>query len=429
VPLTDDQLRAELARCQSCEERPCAAGCPASLSPGEFIAAARVGDPAGYGRAAAHILGHNTLGAVCGAVCPDTLCMARCARRTLDAPVDIPAVQEAIVRRARALGVVPRVEPVPDSGHRFAVVGAGPAGLGAASVLARAGHAVDVFERARRPGGMARLVPRARLDPEILQADVAWLLEQGRVRLLLGRPVRLPRDLLGRGYAAVIVAAGLAEPLELDVPGRERAAGWMEVLGPRPPGLRGRRVAVVGDGGVAVDSAHVALARGAAHVELFARKSLDELGREGERLVAAGVHVGERVRVTAIRGRGRRVTALALQALRLPGGRAFHPSRLEDLRGGARVRGDLDAVIVAIGGGPGLRLERHPRVVYAGDLESGPTTVVEALASGKRAALAAHRIVAGDGDVLAACPDRATCADGSGCPRRATCPERSPPSA
>jgi NADPH-dependent glutamate synthase beta subunit-like oxidoreductase len=418
--LTDAQLRAELARCQSCEARPCRAGCPASCSPGDFILAARGGEPSDLRRAAAHILGHNVLGGVCGAVCPETLCMARCTRGGIDRPVDIPAIQAAIVRRARELGGVAPPAPSPPSGQRVAVVGAGPAGLGAAAHLARAGHAVHVFERARRAGGMARLVPRHRLDAEVLEADVAWALGQGDVRLVPGRRVPLPRDLLSRGFAAVIVCAGLSEAAPLGVRGEARALLWTRLLA-RPPRLRDRRVAIVGDGAVAVDCAEVALARGASHVELLARKAFLELGRpERDRLLAAGVHVTERVRVTAIHGRGDRVTAVALRRLDLPAGQAFHPSRLVEVARSDELRRDLDAVVVAVGGQPGLRREPHPRVVYAGDLETGPTSVVEALASGEHAALEVHRMLGGTDPP---CPDRATCADGNGCPRRATCPE------
>lgn len=422
--LTDPQLHAELRRCLSCETKPCRGGCPAGVSPADFILAAGCGEPSDYRRAAAHILAHNPLGGVCGSVCPETLCMARCSRRAFDGAVNIPAVQGAIVRKARQLGVLPAFAPLPATGQRVAVVGAGPAGLGAASVLARAGHTVHLLDQARQPGGMARFIPHARLDPEVLEADLAWLLGLGDVRLVLGKPVALPRDLLARGFAAVVVAAGLGEPVELDVPGGERALHWTELLGRRPPALRGRRVAIVGDGGVAVDCAGAAIALGAEHVELFAQKALSELGLtrpERDRLFASGVHVTCRVRVAAIRGRGGRVTALELRKVELPPGQAFHPSRLADLPSGAHERRDLDAVVLATGSRPGLRREPHPRVFYAGDLEHGPTSVVEALASGKRAGLAVHQLLAGD--ELASCPDRASCPDGSGCPKRATCPE------
>lgn len=426
-PLTDAQLREELRRCQTCEARPCRRACPAGLSPADFILAVRCGEPSDYARAAAHILGHNPLGGVCGAVCPGTLCMARCARRAFDGPVNIPAIQAGIVDRARRLGVLPRPEPVAATGDRVAVVGAGPAGLGAATVLARAGHAVHVLDRARRPGGMIRLIPRHRLDPDVLDADLAWLLGVGDISLLLGRPVPLPRELLARGYAAVVVAAGLGDPVPLDVPGGRRALPWTALLGEEAPDLAGRRVGVVGDGAVAVDCALAALARGAAHVELLALRKLSELAlprAERDRLFESGVHLSGRVRVTALRGRGARVTAVVLRRVELPPGQAYHPSRLVDLPSGEHERRDLDVVVAALGGRPGLRREPHPRVVHAGDLEAGPTTVVEALASGKRAGEDVNRLLGG---ADAACPDRASCADGSGCPKRATCPEWSRP--
>jgi len=422
--LSDAQLRAELLRCQSCETRPCRRGCPAGCSPADFIMAARCGEPSDYRRAAAQILAHNPLGGVCGSVCPDTLCMARCTRRSFDSPVNIPGIQAGIVRRAGQLGVLPRFAPLPATGERVAVVGAGPAGLGAASVLAKAGHTVHVFDGAGEAGGMARLIPRERLDPAVLEADVAWLLGLGDVQLVLGERVELPRDLLSRGYAAVIVAAGLDEPAPLDVPGAERAIHWTRVLGGDPPALGGRRVAVVGDGGAALDCAEAAIAQGAAHVELFARKALSELAPtrvERERLFAVGVHVSGRVRVTAIRGDGAEVTGLDLCRVKLASGQAFHPSRLEDLPHGHHDRRDLDVVILAIGAKPGLKCERHPRVLYTGDLDTGPTSVVEALTSGKRAGLEVHQMLAGVEE--AACPDRGSCADGIGCPKRATCPE------
>ena len=249
---------------------------------------------------------------------------------------------------------------------------------------------------------------------------------------MLGKPVALPRDLLARGFAAVVVASGLGEPVELDVPGRERALHWARLLGRRPPALRGKRVAVVGDGDVALDCADAALAQEAAHVELFALKKLSELAvtRRGARAPLrvrgardlSGARRGDPRRG---RGRGARVTGLLLRKVELPAGQAFHPSRLADLRRGEHERRDLDAVILAMGGRPALRREPHPRVVYAGDLETGPTSVVEALASGKKAGLAVHTLLAGDD--VAACPDRGSCPDGSGCPKRATCPEWSRP--
>jgi NADPH-dependent glutamate synthase beta subunit-like oxidoreductase len=433
VKLNDAQVAAEVERCAACTSRSCVGGCPADVSPADFIVAARGGAPAALGRAAALILAHNPLGGACGEACPETLCMARCVFASEGRPVEIPALQAAIVRGAAALGVLPRFAPQPATGHRIAVVGAGPAGLGAASVLAKAGHAVTLLDRARSLGGTARLIPRGRLDPALLEGDLSFLLGLGAIEPVLGRPVALPRDLLARGFAAVVVAGGRAEPVALDVPGGERAIPWARLLGPRPPALRGKRVAVVGGGRVALDCAQAARSRGASRVELVALESRVELERaldraEREWLRASGVAFTGRARVTRVRasgsGRGAKVAGLALHEVELPAGVAFHPGRVFDRRGARPGRRDVDVVIAAIGGAPSLRREPHPRIFYAGDLETGPSTVVEALASGKRAALEVHRLLSGSD---AACPDRSSCADGAGCPRRATCAEWNPP--
>ena len=94
--LDEAQLRAEMARCEFCEEKPCREACPAHCSPADFIRAATGGGRSDYRRAAALILASNPLGGVCGAVCPDRHCVAACARKGFDRPIDIPAVQAAI---------------------------------------------------------------------------------------------------------------------------------------------------------------------------------------------------------------------------------------------------------------------------------------------------------------------------------------------
>ncbi|MCJ7442715.1 MAG: NAD(P)-binding protein, partial [Thermoanaerobaculaceae bacterium] len=144
--LTDAQLASEIARCEYCAEKPCREACPADCSPADFIMAAKVGTPSDLRRAAAMIMAANPLGGVCGVVCPDTHCMRACARATFDAPINIPAVQATIIAKARELGVMPELEKPEGNGRRVAVVGAGPAGCGAAAVLAQEGHRVDILE-------------------------------------------------------------------------------------------------------------------------------------------------------------------------------------------------------------------------------------------------------------------------------------------
>ena len=137
--LTDAQLKTELNRCEYCEEKPCKAACPADCSPADFIMAARVGGRSDYRRAGALIMGSNPLGWVCGVVCPDYFCMKACSRRTFDQPINIPAVQASVMKRAYEAGL--GSFKAPDwNGMTVAVIGAGPAGLGAASVLAQRGY-------------------------------------------------------------------------------------------------------------------------------------------------------------------------------------------------------------------------------------------------------------------------------------------------
>ncbi|MGE5236157.1 MAG: FAD-dependent oxidoreductase [Acidobacteriota bacterium] len=389
--LTDAQLRAEVERCVYCAEKPCRAACPADCSPADFIMAIRVGEPADFRRAAAMIMAANPLGGVCGAVCPDTHCMRGCARGGLDRPIDIPAVQATIIGRARALGVMPEPTRPEENGKRVAVVGGGPAGLGAAALLGREGCAVDVLEAGPRIGGMAGVIPASRLDHDVLAADLAFIGALGNVAFHTMRPVARPGALLAQGYDAVVVATGLTEPIRLGIPGEELAIAALELLseaGAYP--LAGRRVAVVGGGAVAADCAEAAARGGASRVELFALEALAELpltGRELASLTGCGVQLAGRTRVTEITGHDGVVTGLRVRRVELPAGTPFHPAKVVDVPGTDQLRPDVDAVVVAIGARARKPADLPPGVICAGDLEHGPTTVVEAVAAGKHAAL------------------------------------------
>jgi NADPH-dependent glutamate synthase beta subunit-like oxidoreductase/dihydroorotate dehydrogenase len=388
--LTAAQLRAELERCEYCATRPCQAACPADCSPADFIMAARVGAASDFARAAALIYAANPLGGVCGAVCPDRHCMAACARAGLDRPVNIPAVQATIIARAHELGVLPGFYRAGATGRRVAVVGGGAAGLAAAAVLAQHGAAVEVFESSPRLGGMSALVPPFRLDEAFLAGDLAFLAGLGAVSARTGVRVTDPLDLLARSDA-VIVASGLDRPLPLGIPGEESAVSWLDYLvAPDRFDVGSRRVLVIGGGAVAADCAETAARAGAARVEMLALETVAELPlepREREGLRGSGVHITGRVRVTAIRHDGDRITGVETTRVALPDGVAFHPSRVVDVEGGAHRRDDVDVVIIAIGARSSLAVARHPAVFVAGDIEHGPTTVVEAVAAGKNAAL------------------------------------------
>ncbi len=386
--LTEAQLRAEIEHCEYCREKPCREACPADCSPADFILAVRVGAPSDYRRAAALILGANPLGGVCGAVCPDKYCVQACAKATVDRAVRIPAVQAEIIRRAQRLKVLPLFPAAPESGLRAAVVGAGPAGLAAAALLAQNGLAVDVFEREAHAGGMANLIPGDRLPKVVLRSDIRFLTALGRIRIRLSRAVDDPRSLLDKGYAAVIVATGLDVPLRLGISGEDRTRDWIDFLTwPASKFLSGRRLAVIGGGAVAADCAVTAAILGAT-IEMICLETPGEMPLtpdERDGLLKAGVLITGRSAVTAIRAAAGRNLA-RIQPMRLPRGQAFTPARMApDPRQPAFSR-SYDEIVVAIGARSRLALEECPGLYYAGDMAEGPGTVVSSVASGKNAA-------------------------------------------
>ncbi|MBI5479178.1 MAG: FAD-dependent oxidoreductase [Deltaproteobacteria bacterium] len=388
--LTDAQLAREISRCEYCEEKPCREGCPCHCSPADFIMAAKLQSPADLQRAAAEIMSLNPFGGVCGLICPDRFCQARCSHKGFDRPLEIPAIQASVVAKAKALGVFPRLEPVAATGPRVAVVGAGPAGLAAAAILAQRGYRVDIFEKEDRAGGACNVIPPHRLDPAITQSDLPFVLSLPSITLKVKSEVRDPVKLLGEGYAAVLVAVGLWQPLKVGIPGEEQARPGLDYL--RDPGaheLEGK-VAVVGGGATAVDCAVTAKRRGAAQVELFALEKLSEMPLTAKEMRELGGHeiqVNGRVRLTAILDGGPGIRTLKVA---LPDGQPFTLKGLTDLPGTEQARADIDHVIVAIGARASLNPIEQPGLFYAGDCAHGPSTVVEASAAGKNAGLRIH---------------------------------------
>ncbi len=397
--LTDAQLAAEIAKCEYCAEKPCREACPADCSPADFIMAARVGAPSDYKRAAALIMGHNPLGGVCGAVCPDRHCMRACARATFDHAVNIPAVQATIVQKAKDLGVMPAFVQAKPNGMKVAVVGAGPAGYGAAAALAQLGYAVDIYEREKYSGGAVALIPDYRLDKSVLKTDLFWLSDLGEISVKYVKDTAQPAALLAQGYQAVVAAAGLTVPITLGIEGEELAVNWRDYLSnPVRFRVRGRSVAVIGGGAVAADCAVTAAGNGAASVELFALEKISELpltAKELQGLLDAGATVTGRTRVKEILSKKGKVAGLRTGKVSLPKGRPFHPREVIDVKGTKQYREDIDFVITAVGARAGIAKTESDGVFLCGDVANGPTTVVEAVAAGKNAALLADAFVKG----------------------------------
>ena len=384
--LTDAQLRAELAHCESCEEKPCQEACPADCSPADFIHAARQGRPADYERSTALIMGHNPLGGVCGAVCPDTFCVRACSKRLFDRPVQIPLVQAAIVQKAKDLGVMPAFRRAEPNGRKVAILGAGPAGLGAAGWLAQEGYRVELFDRDDEPGGMAKLIPAHRLDPDVLRTDIEWLLALGDIDVHLRSPIRSPLDLKAWGFDAVLVAAGLDQPVPLGIPGDEWALGWDRFL-KEPTDLSGKHVLIVGGGAVAVDCATSAQARGAATVELVYRRRQRDMpltGYERGELLERGIDILPRTRVVELGH-----SSVRLRRLRPAEGCDWESRKLED-EPGSEWSAPCDLLVLALGARSSLPASPGEGIFQVSDGIREAGTVVEAVATGKNAAEEIH---------------------------------------
>ncbi|MEJ2744337.1 MAG: FAD-dependent oxidoreductase [bacterium] len=398
VLLTDAQLKSEMEKCEYCAEKPCMNACPCDCSPFDFIMAAKVGNPSDVRRAAALILSKNPLGGICGMVCPDWHCMKACVHERFDSPVNIPAVQATIIARAKAMGVMPRFERAPLNRKKVAVVGAGPAGLGAAIVLAQKGYAVDIFESERRAGGMCSCIPGHRLPKMVLEGDLKFVFSMENIKLRTGEKIVDPEKLLSKKYGAVVVATGLWAPVRMGIPNEDKAIFGLDYL-KKPAGYRLKgSVAVIGGGASALDCAVTAKRQGAKRVEMFALESIGEMpltARERQELLDHGIEVSGRTRVTAIKTKGKRISGLSTVRVSLPAGKKFNLKDLKEVRGSGQERNDVEQVIIAIGAKPGMKPVKRREIFYAGDAVNGPTTVVEAAAAGKNAALGVDFVLMG----------------------------------
>ncbi|MFH1415622.1 MAG: FAD-dependent oxidoreductase [Elusimicrobiota bacterium] len=390
--MSDMRFKTEMERCEYCEEKPCKTACPADCSPADFIMAAREGTDHDIRRAALLIMKDNPLGGVCGAVCPDRHCMRECSHRLFDGAINIPELQAEIIERAKRSGGIPAFSAPEPNGIRAAVIGAGPAGLGAAAVLAQSGYKVDIFESNERPGGMARLIPDHRLNKETLDSDIEFIKGLGDISIINNRNIDRPAALMDEGYAAVIAAFGLWQPIAMNLDNEDTALKAVDYLSdPGGYDLKGN-IAVIGGGATALDCAVTAVNNGAGHVEMFSLENLSEMpltAKERKELVEYGIEVSGRTRVTAITGYGGiRTCKVSLDAEK------FDLGSIKDVPGTGRTRDDISGIIIAIGHKPALAIDNDtPGIFYAGDFLAGPTTVVEAVASGKNAALEADSYI------------------------------------
>src|SRR5512142_2266513 len=391
--MTKHQLQTELLRCEYCEEKPCKEACPVNCSPFDFMMAARVGNPSDIKRAAGEIMRSNPLGGVCGLVCPDRFCMAACSRKNFDGSINIPKVQATLVEMAKRLGGIPQFSTPTPNGKKIAVIGGGPAGLAVASVLGQLGYAVDIFESRESLGGMMNLIPDERLDKSVVQSDIEFSLSLGLINAKTGVKVEDPRQLVLQGYDAVCVTTGLWKPIELGIENENLAIKMVDLLSNKEAFQFDGRVAIIGGGATALDCAITAKERGAAHVEMFMLEKLAEMpltAHERQELVDYDIEVNGRIRVSKIMTDGKGVIGIETKKVQLPEGQPFKPANVRDVQGTEGIRTDFSNVVMAIGMRSYIAREQVDGLFYAGDISNGPSTVVEAVASGKNTALEIH---------------------------------------
>jgi NADPH-dependent glutamate synthase beta subunit-like oxidoreductase/Fe-S oxidoreductase len=410
-----------LTECIGEELPPCQAACPLDIRVRDKLRAMQAGDLAG---ALAVVLERCPFPGILGRICPHP-CEAACTRANVDQPIAIAGLKRYLADLDP--DAVFHVTPGPARPQRLAVVGGGPAGLMAAYDLRRYGYPVTLFEAEAALGGALRLyIPAYRLPREVLDREISVVEKLGvevRLRTRLGRDIHL--EDLRRDFTAVFLALGAHKNLRLQIPGEDlvgvmNGIGFLKAVNTGAAPAMGRRVAVIGGGNAAVDAARTARRRGASEVHLLYRRTADlmpALASEVEEAHREGIHLHFLTLPVRIVGNSR-VQALVTQKTVL-GEPDADGRRCPVPVPGCESTLEVDTVIVAVGQtadfnffGPGLafdtatiyRLEADPVTlqtqipgVYAGgDLVTGPSSAVAALAAGRRAALAIHCSISGE---------------------------------
>ncbi len=414
------------ASCDAMVISACQHACPAGIDVPNYVAAIAEGD---YDKAVRIIRERNPFPAVCGRICVHP-CEMKCRRGELDDPVAIRALKRfASDQHYARYGRREKPYPVTKS-EKVAVVGAGPAGLTAAYYLRKMGYEVTVFEAKDRAGGMlAVTIPEFRLPREVIRQDIDYI-ESAGVEIKYNSPIdrnHTVQDLLEEGFSAVFIAAGAQAARAIGVPGEELKPDGLlyglEFLArvKENPNLKvGEQVLVIGGGNVAMDVARTARRLGGQQVRAVCLEKRDEMPaweKDIEESLAEGVTIENSWGPKQVLIEDGRVTGVEF----------VRCSRVFDMDGrfapeyddSERIVFECDTLIVSIGQAPDLSflseeegLERQmwgtlrvdentlatniPGIFAGGDFTTGPTFVIRAIASGRRAALAVDKYLRGD---------------------------------
>ncbi|MFA4973089.1 MAG: FAD-dependent oxidoreductase [bacterium] len=274
---TQVTAKLEANRCLMCADPPCACDCPAGVDPRAFIRKIRFDNMDGAVRM---LRSSNVLAGSCARICPSgALCGNKCTAKGLARPIDIRGLQRFVMDWEMKNGMIEPRSPSRE-GKDVAVIGAGPAGLGAAAELAIRGHRVTLFERDEAAGGMLRAcIPSFRLPPEVVEFEIAFIKKLG-VEIRFGQAIDDPKRLISEGSAAVFISTGLSKSREADFVGRElpgvyQALDLLRLAKQGVPPELGKRVVVIGGGDTALDAARVARKAGSQVLVLYRRTQLE----------------------------------------------------------------------------------------------------------------------------------------------------------
>ena len=418
---TPELALAEAERCLNCKNPLCVKGCPVGVHIPRFITAVREGR---MDDAAKTVLSDNNLPAVCGRVCPqENQCEKFCIRREkLGGSVAIGALERYVADYAAAHNIKPEAKPA--GGAKVAVVGSGPASLSCAADLAKAGVKVTMYEALHKAGGVLVYgIPEFRLPKDIVAREVENLKGMGVTVLtdmVVGKTVML--DELLAGYDAVFVGSGAGLPSFLHIEGENLSgvSSANEFLtrvnlmkayekDAVTPVQRGRNVAVVGAGNVAMDAARTARRLGA-EVTLVYRRSRAEMPARAEEIGHAeeeGIRFELLTNPVEILGENGSVTGM--RCVRMELGEPDASGRRRPVPvAGSEFDIACDEVIVALGTTPNPIIKRSfpqlattpkgtivadengktsvERLYAGGDAMTGAATVILAMGAGKRSA-------------------------------------------
>lgn len=377
--LNKPQLKAELDRCLNCKNAPCMNACPVNCNPQEFINFAKQGN---YEESIKAITRNNPLSHTCGLICPDKFCMAACTRTHIDFAINIPKVQATILHNQRQESYC--TLPAELNGKKVAVIGAGPAGISAASELAAMGYIVTIFEASGQIGGALNMIPQTRLPHDVIENDWNYICHKNRVELHLNSR-QVPEELMKKDYAGVIVATGEPHCTFLHIPGEELCVTFMDYLREPQKYATSGRVAVIGGGNVAADCAFTAHENGASAVELFIRRQLSDMKITRNEIFELMDKQIDFTTMTSPEKIEMKEGLLSLYTHK----NHFVEGKLEPLPNSTIERPGFALVIKAVGSFA-ERFSDGEKIIYAGDCKHGGSTVVEAIASGREAAANLH---------------------------------------